>query len=536
MAKSDLRLQVQFLFENQLLDLDRRELRRGAERVTLEPQVFDLLVYLVQNRDHVVGKDDLIEGVWGGRIVSDSTLSSRITAVRKAIGDSGDEQRLIRTVPRKGVRFVGVVQEVPRSVPSEKAGTSAAANIMVESTETLGQPSIAVLPFQNMNVDSEQEYFADGVVEEIIIALSRTHSLSVIARNSSFIYKGQAIDMKQVGRELGVRYVLTGSVRKAASRVRITGQLIDVSSDAHLWADRFDGTLDDIFDLQEQITISVVGAIAPKLEQAEIARAKRKPTENLDAYDYYLRGMASYYERTRPAISEALRLFYRATEVDPHFAAAYGMAAWCYGWRKINGWMIDSVQEVAETERLARRAAELGLNDAVALSRGAHALGYVVGDLDAAANFVDRALVLNPNLAGAWYASGWVRVWFGEGKADIAIKHFAHVMHLSPLDPHMTAMRAGTALAHFIAGRYDEASSWAEKAQWAQTNYPTTIRVAAASHALAGRLAQAQKIMARLRALDPALRVSNVKHWAAFRRPEDLARFEDGLRKAGLPE
>jgi TolB-like protein len=534
LAKSNLRVQVQFLFENQLLDLDRRELRRGAERVTLEPQVFDLLVYLVQNRDHVVGKDDLIEGVWGGRIVSDSTLSSRITAVRKAIGDSGDEQRLIRTVPRKGVRFVGVVQEVPRSVPSDKAGASTTANTMVESTAMPGQPSIAVLPFQNMSVDSEQEYFADGVVEEIIIALSRMRSFSVIARNSSFIYKGQAIDMKQVGRELGVRYLLNGSVRKAASRVRITGQLIDVSSDAHLWADRFDGTLEDIFDLQEQITMSVVGAIAPKLEEAEIARARRKPTESLDAHDYFLRGMASYYQRTRQAISEALRLFYKAIEIDPEFASAYGMAAWCYGWRKINVWMIDSAQEIAETERLARRAAELGLNDAVALSRGAHALGYVVGDLDAAANFVDRALVLNPNLAGAWYASGWIRVHRGE--ADVAIKHFAHVMRLSPLDPHMTAIRAGTAFAHFIDGRYGEASSWAEKALWEQTNYSTTIRVAAASYALAGRLTQAQEIMARLRALDPALRVSNVKHWAAFRRPEDLARFEDGLRKAGLPE
>jgi TolB-like protein len=525
---------VQFLFENQLLDVDRRELRRGAERVSLEPQVFDLLVYLVKNRDRVVSKDDLIEGVWGGRIVSDSTLSSRITAVRKAIGDSGDEQRLIRTMARKGVRFVGVVREKRRSVAAGKVAASATTNIMAEAAVVPDQPSIAVLPFQNMSADSEQEYFADGVVEEIIIALSRMRSMSVVARNSSFIYKGQAVDMKQVGRELGVRYVLKGSVRKAASRVRITCQLIDVSSDAHLWADRFDGTLEDIFDLQEQVTISVVCAITPKLEQAEIERAKRKPTESLDAYDYFLRGMASYYQRTRQAISEALRLFYKAIEADPEFASAYGMAAWCYGWRKINGWMTDTVEEIAETERLARRALELGVDDAVALSRGAHALGWVVGDLDAAANFIDRALVLNPNLAGAWYASGWVRAYRGE--PEVAIEHFARAMRLSPLDPHTIAMQAGTALAHLLAGRYDEASSWAEKALWEQTNYMTTIRIAAASNALAGRLAEAQKIMARLRELDPALRVSNVKHWAQFRRPGDLARFEDGLRKAGLPE
>ena len=221
-------------------------------------------------------------------------------------------------------------------------------------------------------------------------------------------------------------------------------------------------------------------------------------------------------------INEALPLFYKAIELDPNFASAYGMAAWCYGWRKINGWMTDRVQEIAETARLARRAAELGPDDAVALSRGAHALGFVVGDLDDAATFVDRALVLNPNLAGAWYASGWVRVWLGE--SDVAINHFAQAMRLSPLDPHTIAMQAGTAFAHFLAGRYDEASSWAEKAMWEQTNYLTTLVIAAASNALAGRPAEAQKTMARLRKLDPTLRVSNVTEWAAFRRPEHLAR------------
>ncbi|MGB7857846.1 MAG: CadC-family transcriptional regulator, partial [Pseudolabrys sp.] len=242
----------------------------------------------------------------------------------------------------------------------------------------------------------------------------------------------------------------------------------------------------------------------------------------------------SYYGRTREAINEALPLFYKAIELDPNFASAYGMAAWCYAWRKINGWMTDRVQEIAETGRLARRAAELGPDDAVALSRGAHALGYVVGDLDAAATFVDRALALNPNLAGAWYASGWVRVFLGE--SDVAIKHFAQAMRLSPLDPHSIGMQAGTAFAHFLAGRFDEASLWAGKAMWEQTNYLTTLVIAAASNALAGRSTEAQKTIARLRQLYPTLRVSNVKEWAAFRRPEDLARLEEGLRKATLPE
>jgi TolB-like protein len=521
---------VRFLLDNQVLDVDRRELRRGGDLVNVEPQVFDLLVFLVENHERVVSKDDLIKGVWDGRIVSESTLTSRITAARKAIGDSGEEQRLIRTVPRKGVRFVGQVRR-EQSV----AGNKAAAATIGPALMPPDRPSIAVMPFQDMSGDHDQEYFADGLVDDIITALSRMRWLFVIARNSSFTYKGRAVDVKQVGRDLGVRYVLEGSVRKAANRVRITGQLIDASSGTHLWADRFEGPLEDIFALQDQVTASVMGAIAPPLERAEIQRATRKPTENLDAYDYFLRGMASYYRRSREAIDEALPLFYKAIELDPEFASAYGMAAWCYAWRKINGWTIDHAQEIAETAKLTRRAAELGQDDAVALSRGAHALGFVVGDTEAAATLVDRALMLNPNLAGAWWASGWTRIRLCE--ADLAIEHFAQAMRLSPLDPHTIAMQAGTALAHFLAGRYQEAASWAEKGLWEQTNYLTTLLVAAASNALAGRLPEAQKAMARLRELHPTMRVSNIKNWAPrFRRPEDLARFADGLRKAGLPE
>ncbi len=515
-----------YLFEDYALDTGRRELRRGAALVSLEPQVFDLLAYLIQNRQRVVSKDDLIASIWDGRIVSESALSNRINAVRSAIGDNGEDQRLIRTVVRKGVRFVGDVHERQEPTP-----------VAVEQPRQYpalpDKPSIAVLSFQSLSGDPEQEYFADGIVEDIITALCRFSSLFVIARNSSFVYKGRAVDVKQVGRELGVRYVLEGSVRKARNQVRITGQLIDASSGAHLWAESFDGSLENIFDLQDQVTSSVVGAIAPKLEQAEIERAKYKPTESLDAYECFLRGMASHYLQTRDANKEALRLFYKAIELDPEFASAYGMAAWCYGWRKQQGWMTDQVTEAAETARLARRAAELGPEDAVALSRGAHAL-LVVGDPEAATIFVDRAVVLNPNLLGAWNASGWVRVYRGEPEA--AIEHFARAMRLSPLNPRIYGLQAGTAFAHFLAGRYDAAASWAEKAMRAQTNYPTPIRIAAASHALAGRLAEARQALARLRELDPAARVANVKKWHLLRRPEDVARLEDGLRKAGLPE
>jgi TolB-like protein/DNA-binding winged helix-turn-helix (wHTH) protein/tetratricopeptide (TPR) repeat protein len=543
---------VRFRFGNYVLDVDRRELSRGGDLIPMGPQVFDLLAYLVIGRERVVTKDDLLGAVWGGRIVSESTLTSHINAVRKAIGDNGEEQSLIRTVARKGFRFIGEVEEVqhtpgkrteirisgeageqlPRDNPVATPERKVAAQPV--SLTLPDKPSIAVLPFQNMSGDSEQEYFADGVVEDIITALSRMRWLFVIARNSSFTYKGRAVEIKQVGRDLGVRYVLEGSVRKAANRVRITGQLIDASSGAHIWADRFDGTLEDIFDLQDRMATSVVGAIVPSLEQAEIERARCKPTESLGAYDYFLRGMANVHRWTRGATDEALHLFYRAIELDPNFASAYGMAAWCCIWRKLNGWTVDREQEMAEGARLAMRAVELGKDDAVALSRGGHALAWFVRDLDAAAGFLDRALVLNPNLAAAWNLSGWVRAYRGE--LELAIEHHARAVRLSPLDPTVYNMHVGTAFAHFLADRYDDASAWAQRALHEQPNYPAANRVLAASKALAGHLAEAQRAMAILRQLDPALRISNLSEVIPVRRPEHLAKFAEGLRQAGLPK
>jgi len=392
-----------------------------------------------------------------------------------------------------------------------------------------------VLPFQNMSGDPEQEYFADGIVEEIITALSRVRWMFVIARNSTFTYKGRAVDVKQVGRELGVRYVLEGSVRKAGHRLRITGQLIDALSGTHLWADRFDGALEDVFDLQDRVTASVVGAIGPRLEQAEIARAKRKPTESLDAYDHYLRGMAGYHQRTREGYSEALRMFYRAIELDPELATAYGMAAFCYGMLKTRGWMTDQVKEIAETERLAWRAVRLGKGDAFALGAAGFALAFVVRDLDAGTGLIDQALVLDPNLAEAWSRSGWARVWLGE--PDVAVEHLARAMRLSPLDPAMPSLQATTAYAHFFAGRYDEALSWAGMALRQRPDFVNALHIAVAGNALAGRFEQAQNALARLRQLDPALRISNLRdRLGPYRRPEDLARYEEGLRLAGMPE
>jgi TolB-like protein len=397
------------------------------------------------------------------------------------------------------------------------------------------KPSIAVLPFQNMSGDPEQEYFADGIVEEIITALSRFKHLFVIARNSSFTYRGRAVDVKQVGRELGVRYILEGSVRKAGNHVRITGQLVDAMTGAHLWADRFDGALEDIFALQDRVTESVVGAIAPKVEQAEIERAKRKPTERLDAYDYYLRGISIVYGMTRETNEEALRLFTKAVELDPDFALAYARAAHCYTFRRVNRWMTDPRQEVAEAARLARRAVDLGKDEALALSLGGPVLAYVVGDLDDGAAFVDRALGLNPNLATAWAFDGWMKICFGEH--NTAIEHVARAMRLSPLDPRLWEWQFFTALAHFFEGRYDEAASWVEGTLREQPNHLGALRTATASNSLAGRLEKAQKLMARLCHLDPALRISNLADtMPPLRRSEDRNRWIEGLRKAGLPE
>jgi TolB-like protein len=528
---------VHVLFGDCDLDTDRRELRRGAELISIGPQVFDLLVYFIQNRNRVVSKDDLFDAVWNSRIVSESTLTTHINAVRKAIGDSGEAQSLIRTVPRKGFRFVGEVRE--EQMPEGQVSAKAAPNGRGEQKDASAlalpdKPSIAVLPFENLSGDPEQDYFADGVVEDIIMALSRIRWLFVIARNSSFTYRGRAVDVKQVGRELGVRYVLEGSVRKTANRVRIAGQLIDASTGTHLWANRFDGGLEDIFDLQDQVAASVVGAITPMLEQAEIERAKRKPTKSLDAYDYFLRGMASVYRRTKEANDEALRLFSSAIEIDPDFASAYGMAAWCYVWRKINGWMTNRAQETAEGARLARRAGELGKGDAVALTRAGHAIGFLVGDLDNGVAFVDQALTLNPNLAVAWLHGGWLRAYRGE--TDVAIEHLARSMRLSPLDPTLYHMQLGTGFAHFLAGRFDDASSWADKACWNEPNYANAFSVAAASHALAGRLEEARQAMERLRHFYPELCTSNLKDWFPIRRSEHFAKWTEGLRKAGLPE
>jgi tetratricopeptide (TPR) repeat protein len=327
---------------------------------------------------------------------------------------------------------------------------------------------------------------------------------------------------------------LEGSVRKAANRVRITGQLVDTTTGGHLWADRFDGGLGDIFDLQDQVTERVVGAIAPAVEEAEIERAKHKPTESLDAYDFFLRGLASFHQGTRGANDEALQLFYRAIDLDPDFASALGMVSSCYIWRNWNGWMTDRLQEIAEAIRLAKRAVHLGRDDAVALCTGGFTLAHLGGELDDGAAFIDRALVLNPNFATAWQFSGWVKVWLGD--PDGAIERLGRAMRLSPLDPLTFLAQGAMGLAHFAAGRYSEERLWAQRAVREQPNFAPAIRIYAASCALSGQQEDAEKAIARMRQLDPAVRASDIKDRTPFRRAENIAKYEEALRKAGLSD
>ncbi len=518
------------MFEDFVLDEARRELRRGADVVAVEPKVFDLLVYLVANRQRVIAKDDMIDAVWNGRIVSDSALATSVNAARVALGDSGEAQRLIKTLPRKGFRFVGEVRKHEVVDKATTATTAPEPNLALPD-----RPSLAVLPFTNIGSDPEQDYFADGIVEEMITALSRMRSLFVIARNSSFTFKGRSVDVKEVGRELGVRYVLEGSVRKAALRLRISAQLVDAATGMNLWADRFEGRLNDVFELQDQVTASVIAAISPHLERAEISRAKRKPTESLDAYDIYLHGMASFHQWTREATDAALRDFYRAIELGPDLAAAYALAAMAYSRRRGQNWFSDREQEEAEVRRLARQAVKLGPDDAVLLGFSGYAIAHGAGELDEGAVIIDRAIHLSPNVAFALLASGWVKVWLGE--PELAISHLDRAMRLSPLDPFMHMIQTAAAHAHFFTGHYADGAVWAAKALRERPKTVPALRIAAASLAMAGREREAKNAIARLLHVDPVLRVSNFRETLGpYRHEEQVTRYADALRKAGLPD
>jgi TolB-like protein/class 3 adenylate cyclase len=394
------------------------------------------------------------------------------------------------------------------------------------------KPSIAVLPFQNMSGDPEQEYFADGVVEDIITALSRFKSLFVIARNSSFAYKGKSPDIRQVGRELGVRYVLEGSVRKAGGRLRITAQLIDTASGTHTWADRFDGVLEDVFELQDEVTQKVVGAIAPRVEQAEIARALRRPSDSTDAYDCYLRGLACIYPVTSESVDRALELFEKAIAFDGGYASAYGMAIFCHTNRVGFSLARDIDKEKCEVARLLEMIMRVGQDDGVAIGQAAFAVAYVLRDVVSAKRLIDRALELNPNLATAWTNSGWINVWLGQ--PQLGLDHLTLARRLDPTS-HGTRM-AATAHAYFFLNRYEEALAQAEEILRATPDSHPALRIGAASAAFAGRSETAHRLAGHLQTIDPAFRVSRLGEVLGPYQQTAIEKYAEGLRLAGLPE
>jgi adenylate cyclase len=389
-----------------------------------------------------------------------------------------------------------------------------------------------VLPFVNMSGGPEQDYFADGVVEEIITALSRVRWFFVIARNSSFTYKGRAVDIKRVGQELGVRYVLEGSVRRAGNRMRIIAQLIEAENNAHIWAERYDGTVEDVFDLQDRITESVVTAIEPQIRTAELERTRRKRPDNLTAYDCFLRGMAHFWMTGFESAENTLGLFRRAIDNDPGFAQPYALAAQCYVYRVSQGVSRDVAEEAAEGARMARAAIERDPNDPTVLALAAHALGHLTNEYDNALTLMERALALHPNSAIAWQLAGWMRNWVGEPVA--ALDRFHHGQRLSPLDMRSFIVHSGMATAHIMLGEYEKAIECARKSISEGPHWHTGYRMLAAALAGTGQLEEARAAAAHQLKINPGYNLRLVR--VIFKPSPGRDLLIDGLRKAGIPD
>jgi TolB-like protein/tetratricopeptide (TPR) repeat protein len=511
---------MQFCFGEHVLDVARRELRRTGMPIALQPQVFDLLVLLIRNRDRVIAKDELIESVWGGRIISESTLTSRISAARKAIGDSGEAQQLIRTFPRKGIRFVGDVVEPVREPPPG-----------LPLPHELHRPSIAVLPFENLSDDREQEYFADGIVAEIITGLARIKWLLVISRNSTFIYKGKPVDVKTVGRDLGVRYVLEGSVRRSGNHVRVTGQLVETETAAHVWAGRYDGTLGEIFALQDEMTMNVIGAVEPTLRKAEMERARRKRPDSLDAYDLYLRALPLAATAMPEDADRALPMLEEAVRLEPDYAAAHGFIAWCHEQRYLRGGLHGETRETAR--RHAHLAIEAGGDDAIALAMGGFVVGVIDRDYETALDALDRSLALSPSSAIAFGFSSIIRAWIGNYQT--AIEHATMGIRLSPFDPLIYLPFIGLAYANFFAGNFVEAASAASRASVANPRFSVPCYLHTAALLRLGRTDEARSLARKLLELQPGFTVSGLVS-GNITTPERMSVLAGALREVGLPE
>ena len=511
---------MRYLFEDCALDTDRRELRRRNALVAVEPQVFDLLVHLIRHRDRVVSKDDLLAAVWHGRVVSESALFNRINAARGAVGDTGGQQRLIKTLPRKGIRFVGEVRDdEPRMVGADSA-----------QLPLPDRPSIAVLPFANMSGNPEQEYFADGISEDLITGLSRIRWLFVIARNSTFVYKHRAIDVKQVSRELGVRYVLEGSVRRAGNQLRISAQLIDAMTGGHHWAERYDRELGDIFAVQDEITRSVAGAIEPHLLAAEGVRALSRSAGNLAVWELVARAQTHFWRMTRQDCETATKSLERAVEAYPDYAPARSLLGFCLVFAAHMGW-IERAQGLLPGREHAIRA--IALDDRNPW--GHIALGYwamMERRTEESIAAFRRAVDLNPNSAAAH--SHLSRGFAFAGRDREAIEHGEEAIRLSPLDPEMALFLGAIAVAHYAAGRFAEAAQYTTQALRLRPGFQGAQRLRCASLAQAGRIDEARSFLATVKREQPQLSIQWVKESVPYQTPALMEQFVDGLRKAGL--
>jgi TolB-like protein/tetratricopeptide (TPR) repeat protein len=541
-----------YSFENYVLDSDRRELRRGDALVSVEPQVFDVLEHLIRNRERVVSRDDLLAAVWNGRIVSDATLSSRINAVRGALGDSGEEQRLIRTVLRKGFRFLASVREEQRSTAAATLGRTSDAEpdidaerdekhvktAISEPSPALAlpdKPSIAVLPFQNMSGDPEQDYFADGISEDLITALSKIRWFFVISRNSTWIYKGKMNELKRVARELGVRYVLEGSVRKAGNRVRITAQLIDGVSGQHVWADRYDRDLADIFAVQDEITERVVAAVEPQLYAAEGIRTKRKPPESLDAWECVVRALSLMNSRAKPDVAAARESLEKAIALDPGYAQAHGLLSFVTTLSVHLGWTPPHKGALAHAFDAAHKALLLDSGDPWAHLALGYALVWSRQAGDAIAEY-ENALALNPNFAIAHYLLALALCFLG--RSDEALRHADTAARLSPRDL-LARGNAGVynnvrATACFVSGRYREGIDFARKALYESPGLITAHRVLVINCALAGQIGEAKAALEALKRIQPDISLKWIREWLPYVRPEEAERYVKAFRLAGL--
>ena len=515
---------MQFCFDNHTLDTERRELLRGGDPVALQPQVFDLLVHLVQNRDRVVSKDDLIGLVWGGRTVSDSTLTSRINAARTAVGDSGKQQRLIRTVARKGVRFVGDVSEALDGV------RPVAVDAPPRALPVPDRPAIAVLAFDNMSGDGEQEYFSDGISEDIITALSRVRWFFVIARNSSFIYKGRPVHLSQVAEELGVRYVVEGSVRKDGGRVRITAQLNDVATGSHLWAEHYDRDLTDVFAVQDEITDAIVAAIEPQIYAAENFRAKRKPPNSLDAWDLVMRALSHYWRVTQQDHLAAQALLQRAIAIDPHYGQALSVLATSHMFGVHLGWA-----DIAKAAPLAERAALAAIH-ADSEDAWAHtALGSVCFSTrrldDSLAEF-ELALRLNPNfsLAQGYHA---LALSYG-GRWQDSYEAAQRAIRLSPRDPSLAIYYGIAAYAQFVGRNYPEAMALSREAIRQRGDLTGAYRVLTVAAGMAGQIEVSAAALQELRRVQPNISLSWIANQLPWKLESDREHYLEGFRRAGL--